>query len=118
MLPMEGGRRYPYGGNQGNHYGVIRKGTHIRDVVRVYGEPDYTDSFMRGRNRIDVLYYYQPIWNQRYNTRERAVVKYTFRNSYLQSVKQDKVKYRKNKDRYERRRDWDNRNRRKYRRYY
>lgn len=101
FIPM-GGQRYPYGGNNGNHYGVIRKGTHISDVIRVNGEPDYADSYMNGRNRMDVLYYYQPNWNNRYNSRDRIAVKYTFRNSYLQSTKQEKMKARKNKSRYDR----------------
>lgn len=107
LLPM-GGQRYPYGGqrnpygNNGNRYGVIRQGTHINDVLRINGQPDYADSYMKGRNRIDVLYYLPSNWNQGYNY-DRKAIRYTFRNSYLQSVKQVKMKDRRYSDRYDRR---------------
>lgn len=120
MIPA-GGHRYPYGGNNGNHYGVIRKGTHINDVLRINGRPDYADSYMNGRNRMDVLYYYQPVrYNDGYNSRNRIAIKYTFRNSYLQSTKQEKIRQRRTNDRYDRRNDrddrdrWDNRSPRRY----
>lgn len=120
LIPM-GSQRYPNSGNNGNRYGVIRQGTHINDVIRVNGQPDYADSYMNGRNRMDVLYYYQPVRNDRYNARDRVAIKYTFRNSYLQSTKQEKIRQRRNNDRYDRRNDRDYRGRRdnrSNRRYY
>lgn len=111
--------RYPYGGNNGNRYGVIRKGTHIQDVIRVNGQPHFADSYMSGRNRIDVLYYYQPLRDSRYNTRDRVAIKYTFRNNYLQSTKQERIRERRTNDRYDRRDNRDyRRDDRTYRRYY
>lgn len=97
LLPI-GDQGYPNGRGRG----VYRQQTHINDVIRTKGYPAYTDSYMNGRNRIDVLYYYQPSRNNRYDQSTPVMMKYTFRNSYLQSVKKVKMKQRKGNKYYNR----------------
>ncbi|MDO5016882.1 MAG: hypothetical protein Q4E10_00790 [Porphyromonas sp.] len=78
--------------NRGHRHVVTKKGTHINDVVRVKGRPYHRETYRRGNSRIDELYYLQPVWGNQRRNNQRVVIRYRFRNSYLQNTKEMKLK--------------------------